>query len=563
MSEPTTQKAASPPRAAQVALACLIGTFVWNSLYYAPYVVDDAFISFRYARNLLEGEGLVYNVGEPIEGYSNFLWVLIAAALMGLELPLLAGTKLLGLVAGGGTIVATWALGRRLFAGHAARESLALVATFLIAASTSLAVWAQAGLETVFFGLLLVTSCLRFEVELERAERRPWSAALFALAWLTRPEAPAYALYFAARRWSARKQAAWGRRDGLWLLACGAIVATYETWGLLTYGRLLPSSHAAKVGSVAGWFERWADQGFGSSLVATFFTNQGWALPALFAAGAVGCCLRPRRVPIAAWAPALAGPVFGLYAWKDWMPRYRLLVPALPFLFLSVTAGLAAFSDARGDARRWAGRLALGVLLAGYAHAQMLGGFERGRRDFGLVGDERPWTWPADVLAHVGQRVYPQEFVAWWILERVPEGETVALGDIGFPGFLTANPVWDVRGLVTASSARWRHDASPEAVEEMLADLRAAKPACILLWARPADASGYMGRFDRTLAASKWITRTYRRTEPEGVTIYLRRDLSAFDTRARIEAALDRLPEYDSELARRARRAIAGNRTGG
>ncbi len=47
----------------------------------AWFLTDDAFISFRYARNLLEGYGLVFNPGEYVEGYSNFLWVLELAAI--------------------------------------------------------------------------------------------------------------------------------------------------------------------------------------------------------------------------------------------------------------------------------------------------------------------------------------------------------------------------------------------------------------------------------------------------------------------------------------------------
>lgn len=38
---------------------------------------DDAFISYRYAANLLAGNGLVFNAGEPVEGYSNFLYTLL------------------------------------------------------------------------------------------------------------------------------------------------------------------------------------------------------------------------------------------------------------------------------------------------------------------------------------------------------------------------------------------------------------------------------------------------------------------------------------------------------
>ncbi|MCX7878834.1 MAG: hypothetical protein N2510_09400, partial [Ignavibacteria bacterium] len=41
--------------------------------------VDDAYISYRYGRNLMEGNGLVYNPGEKVEGYTNFLWTIITA----------------------------------------------------------------------------------------------------------------------------------------------------------------------------------------------------------------------------------------------------------------------------------------------------------------------------------------------------------------------------------------------------------------------------------------------------------------------------------------------------
>ena len=47
----------------------------------AWFLCDDAFISFRYVRNLLEGHGLVFNPGEQVEGYTNFLWVLELAAI--------------------------------------------------------------------------------------------------------------------------------------------------------------------------------------------------------------------------------------------------------------------------------------------------------------------------------------------------------------------------------------------------------------------------------------------------------------------------------------------------
>src|ERR1700738_1680717 len=54
--------------------------FLWLTEQCRPFTIDDAFISFRYAENLARGAGLVYNPGERVEGYTNFLWVLIIAA---------------------------------------------------------------------------------------------------------------------------------------------------------------------------------------------------------------------------------------------------------------------------------------------------------------------------------------------------------------------------------------------------------------------------------------------------------------------------------------------------
>ena len=44
------------------------------------FIQDDAFISFQYARNLVEGNGLTFNPGERVEGYTNFLWTLLISA---------------------------------------------------------------------------------------------------------------------------------------------------------------------------------------------------------------------------------------------------------------------------------------------------------------------------------------------------------------------------------------------------------------------------------------------------------------------------------------------------
>jgi hypothetical protein len=506
--------------AAAVALAIV---FCLNALWYSPYLVDDAFISLRYARNLAAGRGLVYNPGEQVEGFSNFLWVLLEAGLLALGLPVVSSIQILGGAAGLGVVLLTLVLARRVLEGGLAPT----IAGAFVALNTSLALWSVAGLETSLLALLLVAAVLRYEVEGERADARPWSATLFALAWLTRPEAPAYLLYFLVRR----------RPPRAWCVWLAALVVPYELFGYLYFGHLFPATHAAKVGG--GW-------PFTAAGLVEFAGGQGWATPALLVTAALGCLVGWRRLPAAAWVPTACGVLFVAYAGVDWMPRFRFFVPFLPFLALAVAYGLVELGARarRSTPLRWTCWVGVAVLFAGYAEHQLTGSYRRGARAPGPVGAARGF-WPAELGQRVGTREWPQEQPARWLLENVPDGEAVALADIGFPGYLTDNPVWDLRGLVTPAAAARRHDQTEAARERMLASLRAADPACIVIPSLARDPESFMGRLDRDLQTAPWLARRFRRNVDEAAraVIYLRKDLGRPDVRARRAAARARVPE--------------------
>ena len=57
-------------------LALAVACLVMRARGMLPFIADDAFISLRYARRLLDGHGLTWTDGQPVEGYSNLLWVL-------------------------------------------------------------------------------------------------------------------------------------------------------------------------------------------------------------------------------------------------------------------------------------------------------------------------------------------------------------------------------------------------------------------------------------------------------------------------------------------------------
>lgn len=66
--------------------------------YYFPFISDDAFISLRYAQRLLQGKGLTWTEGIPVEGYSNLLWLLLVALLGALKYNLVDSTRILGFI---------------------------------------------------------------------------------------------------------------------------------------------------------------------------------------------------------------------------------------------------------------------------------------------------------------------------------------------------------------------------------------------------------------------------------------------------------------------------------
>jgi arabinofuranosyltransferase len=111
--------------------------FVIYSLYFdnGPYsVYDDSFISFRYARNLVQGHGLVFNPGERVEGYTNFLWTALMAIAIAVGSDVIVASKIAATAAGAVTLWLTCRLGQQelgdRWPGVIAAGMLALTAGF-------------------------------------------------------------------------------------------------------------------------------------------------------------------------------------------------------------------------------------------------------------------------------------------------------------------------------------------------------------------------------------------------------------------------------------------------
>lgn len=83
-------------RYAWCAVAGSAAILLLHSRVYFNYQSDDAYITYRYARNLADGIGPVWNRGEHVEGYSNFLWMVLLAALRKLSVDTVFAGRSLG-----------------------------------------------------------------------------------------------------------------------------------------------------------------------------------------------------------------------------------------------------------------------------------------------------------------------------------------------------------------------------------------------------------------------------------------------------------------------------------
>jgi arabinofuranosyltransferase len=412
----------------------VLGAYVVHVGAYWPQINDDAFITFRYSKFLTLGRGPYFNIGEHVEGYTNFLMMLLMAGAIALfgDNEVLFVAKLVGLAGGVVAILATWALCarwlRKLESMKPHAELLAWAAAALVATNCAYAFNSTTGLETTLFSAWVMLGLWLVQKGCDEQRYRAAGVA-FALAALTRPEGGAiFAAALVGRLIAAEWRTRAGRRAlGLDVLIVAAVVAGHSVFRYTFYdGELLPNTFYAKRDgfmqsiTAAEYVLR-----FGHVLLATVVP-----LLALFPLAARGGAVRRGVAPalFVAWASAAA--VFATGA--GWMPGYRLLVPYVPAWAGLAVCGIAAVADHfRRDA----------VAIAGGASLLLLGGLfwwqelpRKSYYEYALIRAE------GYVAGHAA--------LADWLNEQSKPGDAVALMDIGIVSFKCIDlRILDITGL--------------------------------------------------------------------------------------------------------------------
>ncbi len=369
------------PVASVGAGTALIGLHAWQ---YGSWLIDDAAITFAYARSFAEGLGSVVQPGaEPVEGFSNPTWLLllVLGRVVGLfDHGTLFGVpdyvlypKLLALLCCAGILTACHRAARRVLS----RPWLVpLVVGALLAAIPSFVIWSFSGLENALYALILVgLAVLLFRAVLDGRLLTPRVAVaagvLAALAALTRPEgliyAGAYPLVVLGNlsRATVRRSV---RHVLVSTAAFGVPVGGYLAWRLVRFGQVLASPSVAK-GQDLPTLHDLARPGelvnyLGAPAALLVMAVLGIALArAPWWRGGLYALLVPLGLAVTAYA-VLEG---------DWMRQFRFATPVWVLGALAATLATAeVWRRARTRNRAWLTAGLVAVLLpssAGFAHA--------------------------------------------------------------------------------------------------------------------------------------------------------------------------------------------------
>ena len=429
-----------------------------------PRTIDDAFITFRYARNLLAGHGFVYNLGEHVLGTTTPLYTLLLAGLACLlrweNYPWLA--LLVNSLADGLTCLLLVALGQRL----SGRRAVGLAAALLWAVSPMSVTFAIGGMETSVF-ILLLAACAWLYLD----GRTRLAALAAGLCLLTRPDGLLLIAPLAADQLLRALRA---RR--LPLAEAGLLAATLAPWAIFAFayfGSPVPHSLAAK--SLAYRLAPEAAlvrllQHYGTPFFEDALLGPLWPLAGLFiylALSGLGGLVAMRRKP-RAWPLALFPWLyFAAYSAANPLIFRWYLAPPLPFYYLFILTGLSHLLVGPARAEQAATSAAGQQPELANPAAAAKGGWTDSRaalfalpvivflllllQAWTLRPDHGP-TRPAPAMAWHQLELYYSD-VGQALAPRITPDTVVAAGDVGALGYYSNARILDTVGLMSPEAS--------------------------------------------------------------------------------------------------------------
>lgn len=390
---------------------------------YKETIIDESYISFRYARNWAEGYGPVFNHGERVEGYTNFLTVVFLTAQYKLfpSLDTLLFVKAIGILSAFLQLLLSFALARLLF--REKKFFLWLTALFLACDGTFM-FGAVNGLETQFFALF-VTAAIYFDLKEGLNTTGFTSTMFYFLSFLTRPDGIVF--FVLSRLFKFAKNLRAGKKlPQKFFITCALFVffaAVYVFSKYLFYGNIVPN---------------------------TFFAKTGYETASRYIQGLFYVLLFLRDHPVSFILFLIFVPLFLktgeakfllfifsgftsylIYVGGDWLQGSRFFVPLLPVFYVLIVYGLHQFFE-EGEKKSLA---YVKVFVSFWVIAILCTQIYTSKATYAYAMDKtRGYK-----SAHIPLAIY--------LKNTLPENATLAIMDIGIVGYYTNMRIVDIMGL--------------------------------------------------------------------------------------------------------------------
>ena len=482
---------------AMLALAFCIYAFHSSSL--IEYAYDDAFISCRYAENLANGHGLVYNIGERVEGYTNFLWTLLLAGAIRLGTDPIVFAKALGILFAIATMLLTFRLSAWLTGRNSWQNALPVL---FLACSGPFVAWAQWGLEGGMFTFFALLGVFLFLRGISEQKTLALASLSFACAALTRPEGVIFFIicfsYYLLLVWRAAtsKRARSAResvanedlatsvlirrlplRFAQLIMPFVLIYGAYYVWRYAYYGYPFPNTYYVRM---AGSFSAYMDQWVRGARYIFDFIVQGSGAAVVILIALLWLAYRPsRRSPMAFLSLFCVIPIlYSLHVGGDSKHFFRLLMPYLPILYILVGQSLYGISrlvlrnDLAGRVRPLAGVVfaAFIALLLGYTYYFptfiYFSGGNRPTLSWAFIRGKTPAH--EAVLGYERQKM----LVGEWLRKHAPEGTTIATTVAGVTPYYSKLYTYDMLGVTNEHIAH----TEPQPNRNVSVDIEATFP---------------------------------------------------------------------------------------
>lgn len=290
---------------------------------------DDSFISYRYAENLSSGRGLVFNPGEKVEGYSNFLWVMVLTLWNLLGINPLIPSKIISLIISLFLILLVYKTALVFGISKISSSLAALTLSF----SASLAYYSMSGLETVFYTFLLLLSIFINE-KYETEQKKKYFYFLYGIllaAALTRPEGLLFlvfsSLYHFLKKLVTKKGISIEKIIVTQILAFSLYIL-FILSRYFYYGEIVPNTFYAKP---IGTFVEEGYNALYANAVNSFFSGSFFLIPIL-----IFIIQKKFLTKYAYLLLFCLGQVIFLSYAGDWMALGRFFLPILPGVIILI-----------------------------------------------------------------------------------------------------------------------------------------------------------------------------------------------------------------------------------